>query len=138
MKPDAALSGEDARQIEQLLLRYCSGIDRRDWTLLRSCFTDDFHGDYGDFGSWDSGDAIAAAMAQMHEGLGPTLHRLSNVVSRPGAGGAVARSYVDALICSAKPDEPPRQGIGYYDDELAASAGGWKIRRRRFTLVHLR
>ena len=27
---------------------------------------------------------------------------------------------------------------GYYDDELVMTAGGWKIARRRFTMVLLR
>ena len=31
-------------------MRYATGIDRRDWALLRSCFTDDCVADYGDIG----------------------------------------------------------------------------------------
>jgi hypothetical protein len=27
--------------------------------------------------------------------------------------------------------------IGYYDDELAQTASGWKIARRRFTMVRV-
>ena len=31
-----------------MLVRYATGIDRRDWVLFRSCFTDDCEADYGD------------------------------------------------------------------------------------------
>lgn len=133
----ALLDAEDERRVEQLLVRYCTGIDQRDWSLLRSCFTDDFQGDYGQFGTWNSGDEITAAMDKMHRGLGPTLHRLSNIVSRAMPGGARTRSYIDAVLTSLNPGDAARQGIGYYDDELVATTAGWKIRRRRFTAVRI-
>jgi hypothetical protein len=38
---------------------------------------------------------------------------------------------------SAEVNGEPRQGIGYYDDEWSKTSDGWKIRRRRFTLIRL-
>jgi len=29
------------RLVEKLLVRYATGIDQRDWDLIRTCFTDD-------------------------------------------------------------------------------------------------
>jgi SnoaL-like domain len=34
--------------IADVLVRYASGIDRCDWALFRSCFTDDCDADYDD------------------------------------------------------------------------------------------
>ena len=40
--------------IAEVLVRYATGIDRRDWTLFRTCFTDDCDADYGDIGTLHS------------------------------------------------------------------------------------
>jgi SnoaL-like domain len=49
--------------IADVLVRYASGIDRRDWALFRSCFTDDCMADYGDIGVWHGADEITACWA---------------------------------------------------------------------------
>ena len=131
------LSLEDERAVAAVILRYGTGIDTRDWALFRSCFTDDFQADYGVFGGWNSGDDITQAMEQMHAPLGLTLHRITNIVASAVPGGAKVRSYVDAILTTGVPGEAPKQGIGFYEDELVTTVQGWKIRRRRFVAVHL-
>jgi 3-phenylpropionate/cinnamic acid dioxygenase small subunit len=128
-----------ARQdIADVLVRYASGIDRREWDLFRSCFADACEADYGDIGTWNGADELTKCMREMHEPLGPTLHRITNqAVELGGDDEATARSYVDALVTG--PDNGSVYRIaGYYDDELARDADGWKITRRRFTMVDLR
>ncbi|MCK9921556.1 nuclear transport factor 2 family protein [Frankia sp. AgPm24] len=39
---------EQREAIADVLLRYAVGIDRRDWDLFRTCFTDSCALDYGD------------------------------------------------------------------------------------------
>jgi ketosteroid isomerase-like protein len=126
---------EDERAIAAILLRYATAIDRRDWALLRSCFTDDFEGDYAAFGRWRSAEAITSFMAQAHAGLGPTLHRLTNLVIEGDAAAASARSYVDALLMPATPEGETHRAAGWYEDNLLHTADGWKIARRRFVPV---
>jgi len=49
---------------------------------------------------------------------------------------AVARCYIDALVMG--PDNGSANlATGYYDDVIVRGADGWKIARRRFTMVHL-
>ena len=36
--------------VADVLVRYATGIDRRDWELFRTCFTEDCDADYGDIG----------------------------------------------------------------------------------------
>ncbi len=43
-----SIDREVRQDIAEVLVRYATGIDRRDWALLRSCFTDDCEADYGD------------------------------------------------------------------------------------------
>lgn len=121
-----------ARQdITEVLVRYATGIDARDWELFRSCFTDDCHADYGDIGTWEGVDAITGYMTQTHADMGHTLHRISNPAIAVDGDRATARSYVDALLMSADGDSGVN-AIGFYDDELVHAEGSWKIARRRF------
>jgi 3-phenylpropionate/cinnamic acid dioxygenase small subunit len=129
---------QQAREdIADVLVRYASGIDRREWALFRSCFADGCEVDYGDIGAWKGADDITEFMRDMHEPLGPTLHRITNqVIELQGDDAATARSYVDALVMG--PDGGSANRVaGYYDDGLVRGAEGWKITRRRFTMVHL-
>ena len=64
------------QQLFDLVVRYATGIDQRDWQLFRTCWTDDAVSDYGDVGKWDSGEAITGFMAKIHESCGHTAHRM--------------------------------------------------------------
>jgi 3-phenylpropionate/cinnamic acid dioxygenase small subunit len=127
---------ETRQDVADLLVRYATGIDARDWSLLRSCFTDDCEADYGDIGRWTSGDEITAWMRATHEPLGHTLHRISNV--RVGSDGEVvtARSYVDVIVLGPG-NVGGAQAAGYYDDVVVEASDGWKIARRKYTMVRV-
>jgi hypothetical protein len=74
----AELDAAARQEIAELQVRYATGIDRRDWDLFRTCFTDDCVADYGDIGVWHGTDEITAWMDQAHQGAGHTLHRITN------------------------------------------------------------
>jgi 3-phenylpropionate/cinnamic acid dioxygenase small subunit len=126
--------GAGLRQaVTDLLVRYASGIDGRDWALLRSCFTDDCEADYGDIGHWHSGDEITAWMAKTHDPLGPTLHRISNVAVHQDGDRLRTRCAVHGII--VLPDRSAAvHAYGFYDDEIVP-AHDPRIARRRFTQV---
>jgi 3-phenylpropionate/cinnamic acid dioxygenase small subunit len=127
----------DARQdINELLVRYASAIDNRDWDLLRTCFTPDCHADYAGIGTWDGVDAITEFMVAAHAGLGHTLHRISNAAITVSGDRASARAYVDVVAMSPDGDTG-LTSIGWYDDELVRTEGHWRIARRRLTPVHM-
>jgi 3-phenylpropionate/cinnamic acid dioxygenase small subunit len=134
------MTGTVDREVQQdvadILIRYASGIDRRDWPLLRSCFTEDCDADYGDIGLWHGAEEITAWMREVHEPCGHTMHRITNIVVVPGDGGVHARSYVDGIVMFAD-NRAGSRAAGYYDDDLVATDAGWKIARRRFTMVLL-
>jgi len=131
------LAPPDEREIAALLTRYATGIDRRDWATFQACFTDDARSDYGTFGQWSSAAQITAFMQQAHADMGDTLHRLSNFVIERQGEGAIARSYVDALLMPGPAGGVAHRGIGFYDDELVKTEQGWRIRYRRFTAVQI-
>lgn len=122
-------------EIAEVLVRYATGIDTRDWAAFRTCFTDDCEADYGPIGTWHGVDEITAWMTQAHADCGHTLHRITNIaVDQTGDGVVRARCYVDALVL----DRENRRGVqaaGYYEDVLTHTRDGWRISRRRFTSV---
>lgn len=127
---------EDRLDILDVLARYATGIDRRDWPLFRTVFTDDCELDYGEIGAWKGVDAVADFMEKTHAMAGHTLHRLTNQVVTVDGDSAQARTYVDALIMVGN-NNSGVNGIGYYDDELVRTHAGWRIARRRFTAVRV-
>lgn len=127
---------EDRQDISDLLVRYSTGIDRRDWALFRTVFTDDCELDYGEIGVWKGVDAVTEFMEQTHALLGHTMHRLSNMTITVDGNQAVARTYLDGLMM-APDNKSGVNAIGFYDDEIVRTADGWRIARRRTTIVRI-
>jgi 3-phenylpropionate/cinnamic acid dioxygenase small subunit len=130
------VSERDRQDIADVVLRYATGIDRRDWTLFRSIFTDDCELDYGEIGAFKGADAVTEFMRQAHELAGHTMHRLTNQVITVDGDSAQARTYVDALIMLAD-NNSGVNAAGFYDDEFVRTENGWQIARRRFTQVRV-
>jgi len=129
----------DVRQdVAEVVVRYATSIDRKDWIRFRTCFTDDCRADYGDIGAWEGVDAIAEYMIRTHPDQIRSLHRISNVeiVSGGEGEGVAAQSYVDVIFVGADTGAG-MNAAGIYDDELIFADGGWKIARRRYTMVHM-
>ena len=127
---------EDRQDISDLLVRYATGIDRRDWPLFRTVFTDDCELDYGEIGAWKGVDAVADFMEQVHALAGHTMHRLSNMAITVDGDQAVARTYLDGLMM-APDNKSGVNAIGFYDDEIVRTADGWRVARRRTTIVRI-
>jgi 3-phenylpropionate/cinnamic acid dioxygenase small subunit len=127
---------EDRQNITELLVRYATGIDRRDWPLFRTVFADDCDLDYGEIGTWRGVDAVTEFMQQAHAMAGHTMHRLTNQVITVDGDKAAARTYIDAVIMAGD-NQAGVNALGFYDDEIVRSADGWRITRRRFTPVRV-
>jgi 3-phenylpropionate/cinnamic acid dioxygenase small subunit len=126
----------DHHEIGELLIRYATGIDRRDWSLFRTVFTSDCVLDYGEIGTWHGVDAVTEFMEQAHTMAGHTLHRITNVVVALDGDRATTRSYVDGLIMAAD-GASGVNAAGFYDDEVVRTPQGWRVARRRFTAVRV-
>lgn len=129
------ISAEDEREISRLLFRYATSIDNRDWPLFRTCFSPDCEADYGAFGHWRGLREIAEFMEATHRRLGPSLFRITNITIENHNDEVLARSYVDAVLTARIHNGVTHRAEGYYDDALVRTSDGWKIARRRFTLV---
>jgi 3-phenylpropionate/cinnamic acid dioxygenase small subunit len=122
---------DDRTQIADVLIRYAAGIDRRDWQLFRSCWTDEIDADYDTIGHFSTVDEITDAMTDIHANMGPTYHRMSNLVIDVDGDRATARSYVHAVLMVTA-DDPNNwvDAIGHYDDVFIRTAEGWRISSR--------
>lgn len=121
----------DTEQIADVLIRYATGIDSKDWPLLRSCWTDEIDVDYQQLGHFTSPDALTDVMRQLHENMGPTYHRLSNFVISVEGDRATVRSYVHAVLM-LQPDDDTNwvDALGHYDDVFVRTTDGWRINKR--------
>src|SRR5271167_3348042 len=125
----------DRGEILDVILRYATAIDRREWSSFSSVFTDDAELDYGEVGQWVGAGAIMDFMRRAHAGARHTMHRLTNHVINVDGDNAVVRSYVDALILVE--DGSGANAIGFYDDRLRRTTDGWRITSRTYTPVRL-
>ncbi len=123
----------DEAAIVKVLTRYATAIDRCDWPLFRSCWTDEVDLDYGDVGRFTDPEELTKLFSQLHDPMGPTYHRLTNFVIAIDEAGdtATARTYVHAVLMLT-PDDGANwvEAVGHYDDELVRTDDGWRIHRR--------
>ena len=117
---------EDRQDIAEVLVRYATGIDRRDWPLFRTAFTEDCQLDYGEIGTWNGVDAVTEFMEVSHSMAGYTMHGLTNQVISVSGDAAETRTYVDGLIM-AQDNGSGVSAVGFYDDELVRTTAGWRI-----------
>ncbi len=117
----------DRLEIEALLTRYAKAVDRKDWDLYRTVFTDDAFIDYTSAGGSASGvddmtEWLDAALGQFPA----TQHMVSNIDIdlEPGAD----RATVEAMFHNpmVMPDKSAWVTGGWYHHELVRTADGWR------------
>jgi 3-phenylpropionate/cinnamic acid dioxygenase small subunit len=121
----------DVLAIRDVIDRYATALDRRDWDHLRSCFTTNCRADYEGFGSWTEREPLVAWLDTIHRELGPTLHRITNHQIEVDRDRARATSYLDALLqLRQQDDQDLLHVVGKYVDELIRTDEGWRISDR--------
>lgn len=124
--------------ITEVLLRYATAIDTKDWVLFASCFTDDVDADYGEIGRWSDAASITEFMARVHQAMSDTKHMLHNmVIDVIDADHATAVTYVHTVQALAADPKQWVDAVGQYSDELVSTPDGWRIARRRFTQTRM-
>ena len=122
----------DRAQITEVLIRYATGIDSKNWPLFRTCWADEVDLDYGELGNVHRPRRLDRPVRRRSTTRwGNTYHRLSNFVIDVDGDTATARTYVHAVLMVTPDDNGPWvDAIGHYDDELVRGPDGWRIRRR--------
>jgi 3-phenylpropionate/cinnamic acid dioxygenase small subunit len=127
----------DRAQIIELMHRYATAVDSKDWTTLRTLFTDEIGAEMiglkADLGipvnttaeRWI--DVISRGLAQ----YSVTQHSMSNHRIEVSGDEAVCTIYVVArhFIPDAKGGHAIFDVGGYYNNDVIRTADGWKIRK---------
>jgi ketosteroid isomerase-like protein len=121
----------DKQEITDVIYRYCRGIDRCDYDLVRSCYHPDALDDHGDFRGGI--DEFLAYIQQGLPRLERTMHFIGNVLVVPDGDRARAESYIVAYHrLGESPTKPERDyivGLRYVDD-FERRDGDWRIAAR--------
>lgn len=124
----------DRFDIQDLLVRYCHVLDRRDWPAFEALFTEDANLDYRAFGGPQAGaKTLATYLAAATAGLRGTQHTIStSLIEFEGDDQARARSAAQVMMISgpeAGPDQVLFIGL-WYRDRLRRTAQGWRLCER--------
>ena len=125
----SAVDVGDRLAISDVLIRYATALDGRDWELLASCFTDDATLDYdtsGTYGREAFVEHCKAGLARMKA----TQHCVTNHVISTDGDRAHSTSYVIAQ--HVRENDVTFTLGGAYSDDLVRVGTGWRIASRRF------
>ena len=124
---------EAIQEINQCLTRYCRALDWGDEDLLKSCFLENGHIDYGFY----VGDAKGFIPVVMEvERNSHTWHNISNVAIELKSNKAEVESY--GFTAGGEVIDNQIKDItiylGRYHDEFTNTDQGWKISRRLYIM----
>jgi len=123
----------DRAAISDVFHNYAAGVDRRDWDLFRSCFTDDVSADFTSLLPGDvchGADKWVAAAARLIGSLDGTQHIITNHVHLIDGDTAKSRSYLQAQHVKNDENGVPQHYLlgGYYSYDMVRTPQGWKIK----------
>ena len=123
----------DREEIALVPRNYSRGVDRRDWKMVRSCFTDDCFVD----GSRSSApiEEYVAALQPGVEYFPVTMHYMGNQIAQVDGDRGFVESYCVAYHFKADQagaEHPENCIVGVrYLDTMRRVGTKWKISRRR-------
>jgi hypothetical protein len=124
---------QDRDEIARLIRTYAHGVDRRDWDLVRSCFSDDAEAQ----GSRSAGpiEPYLAALRPGVEFFPTTMHFMGNQLVELDGDTAHVETYAVAYHWKdevAGTDHPENLVVGVrYLDTVQRRQEGWRITRRQ-------
>ncbi|HYC80551.1 MAG TPA: nuclear transport factor 2 family protein [Solirubrobacterales bacterium] len=133
----------DRREIDDLLIRYCTLVDRKDVdTLVSQVFAEDAVDNHG-LGIWSGREGLHQGFTWVLSRFAGTVHQITNVDVRLEVDRASSRAYVTGWHWLPRAGEKRRPAgpaadfvvVGSYDDELERRPAGWRIVHRTFRQV---
>jgi hypothetical protein len=129
----------DRAAISDVLITYAAAVDRRDWALFRSLFTDRVFLDFRTFDpslyrEMDADEVVD--LARKLAAFDATQHISANHAHTIEGDRATCVSYMQAGHFLTRPDGQHACFLyGFYTNELVRTAAGWKIERYALTVT---
>ena len=123
----------DRIEIDDLLVRYTSAIDGKDWALLDTCFTPDADVDYVSSGGIKGKyPEVRAWLAKALAIFPVTIHSISNSTIEVSGDTATGRTLVNNPMClrDGEGNETIFTVWAWYHDDLVRTGAGWRIAKR--------
>ena len=123
----------DRLEIQDLLVRYCHAVDRRDWKAFEKLFVEDAILDYTAFDGPRSGvKDLAAYLNDAVSGVQGSQHTISTTLLEFDGDIVKAHSAAQVQMISDKGDGTTHVFfIGlWYLDTLVRTSDGWRIKER--------
>jgi hypothetical protein len=136
----------DRLEIQDLIYRWCRGVDRRDWDLVREVFHPDAHDDHGVFAG--GVEEMIAWLKERHSDITQSMHHAGNLLidftgpdtavvetsimarQRYAESATAARVAMLGDVVGNEPGILDMQGAGRYVDRVERRGEGWKIANR--------
>lgn len=135
---NGAAAAADRIAVTDVLHRWCTCIDSRDWAGMRAILTDPVKIDYSSNGSIAGDMPVSAWLDRLRglHGFDRTLHMVTNPVVTVNGDAATCVSYVNAMHFLRDGErELGAYACGIYTHQLVRLEGGWKIRAATFDLA---
>lgn len=126
----------DTVEIRQLLTRYATAVDARDWPLYRTVFTEDAEIDYtaSPFGIIGSVDDVVDWLERGLSALEMTMHYVLNIdVEISGDTATVRAQFFNPMQIPGLGEQSSCGG--YYHHALIRTQDGWRSRSMREEIV---
>jgi ketosteroid isomerase-like protein len=118
----------DRQQISDVLYRYASSVDYKDFATLRSLFTDDAHGVYMTVADLTGADEIVDWIDGMTAGKSWQHHKLTVYqIDFTGPDDASTLTYHTSHQTDVGDDSSVTLIVARYRDKLRRVDGTWKI-----------
>ncbi len=120
----------DKFAIHDLLIRYATALDTRDWSLLRTCFLDDIVATYETIGEQHGYVEVERLCRRVLEPLAGSHHMITNITADIDGDTACTTCYLQSTHIRAEPGGDNWVVAGFYSDVVVRTDEGWRIARR--------
>ncbi|MEG0052139.1 MAG: nuclear transport factor 2 family protein [Comamonas sp.] len=123
--------------LSQVLVRYATACDMRNWDLLQQVFAPDCKTIYGGKSKCQGLNEVRYMISSHLDGCGPTQHLLGNLeVDASDPACVVSKIQVRAVHKGLNERSALRyDAIGFYEDVWVQLPQGWRIQKRSMTLL---
>ncbi|MGW0664127.1 nuclear transport factor 2 family protein [Streptodolium elevatio] len=133
--PPTELSAADRLEIAELPAKFCHFSDYAEYERFSEVFTDDVVTELVGVGEYNG---LAAQILHARDtGIwtaGHAWHVVTNMWIRPTPEGAAVHYYMLGMIRTGAGDSGRVNTTGRFVDHVVRTPGGWRIRRREFTM----